>query len=1080
MIVTCPPRRTPPSPDHRRRHRPARCHYRTRTFESRRAMTPGVHTEYALEERVEFELIQQGWWRAQGTFNVDLGVDTGEMYRFIGATQIESWGKLVGFYGDDQPTAQRQFAQRVAAEVDARGVLDVLRQGVRDRGVLINLAYFRPGHTLAADALKEYNANVLTVARQLHFSSRYPLESVDMALFVNGLPVASVELKNPNTGQNAEHAIAQYRDRDQHEVFFAKRALVHFAVDPDRAFISTRLRGADTEFLPFNIGSNGPGLSGGAGNPPAKPGSYGVAYLWEQIWQRDNWLEILHRFIHVKVADNKGARTSRHQSQRIFPRYHQWDAVQKIIAHAHMHGAGHSYLVQHSAGSGKSNTIAWLSHRLSNLFDADNHPVFHKTIVITDRVVLDRQLQKTIFQFDHTPGVVKKIDENSSQLAAALDDATSKIVISTLQMYPYVLQKIADMGLAGKRYAVIIDEAHSSQGSESAVSIKRALGVNAMPREADEDEAEYLTRVRGKQPNLSYFAFTATPKSPTLKLFGMFDPSRVSPHTGEQGMYVPFHIYSMRQAIDEGYILDVLANYVTYDTKWRLRNAAVEQQEQSRISNPDVDASKAKAALVRYAEQHPKSLEQKAKLIIDDFRENMAGRLGGRAKAMVVTGSRLHALGLYKAIRNYVTLCGFTDCGTLVAFSGQLKDGDLEFTEAQLNGFSEKELPDRFGYTKADDPQAAARAKDEYRLLVVAEKYQTGFDQPLLCAMYVDKPLTGVAAVQTLSRLNRIHPLKSQDDVHILDFENKASDIQAAFEDWFETTITEPSDPNLLYDKQREVMDFGLLAASEMEAFIRVLGAVVPGRMPDAAERKLHAELHQYLQPAVDRFNALDTDDEREDFRGALHGYLRAYSLVAQIIAWGDRDLERLYQYGRILLIRLPGRPATSVDIGDADLSHFRLEFTGRHNVSLSAVGDRDVRGHAADGGGYREPDIKPLSEVIEELNDRFGLDLGTSDQILVYQQVVSLVEDTSMQQIALMNDEARFGQVADDRLDGIVAENAERNTEFMKLYFDNNEFQKAIKEAARKRAYRIITEPARDEALARLRAEMQRETLGQ
>ncbi len=919
---------------------------------------------------------------------------------------------------------------------------------------------------------------MLTVARQLHYSVRDPLLSLDLAFFVNGLPVATVELKNPNTGQNADHAIAQYRRRDPNEVFFAKRALVHFAVDPDRAFIATRLRGRDTEFLPFNVGSNGPGVSGGAGNPPAVPGSYSVAYLWEQIWQRDNWLEILHRFVHVKAPEKKGAKGNPHTLPRIFPRYHQWDAVAKMVAHARANGAGHNYLIQHSAGSGKSNTIAWLAHRLSNLFDGDNQPVFHKTIVITDRLVLDRQLQQTVFQFDHTPGVVRKIDEDSSQLAAALDDATSKIVISTLQMYPFVLKKVADLGLAGRRYAVVIDEAHSSQGGESANKIKEALGVNAR-REEGEDEAEYLTRVRGRQPNLSYFAFTATPKSPTLKLFGTFDPDRVNKRTGEPGMYVPFHIYSMRQAVDEGYILDVLANYLTYDTRWRLRNAAVEQAE-SPISNPEVDAAKAKAKLVRYAEQHPKSLEQKAKLIVDDFRESIAGRLGGRARAMVVTSSRQHALDLYQAIRNHVALGGFTDCGALVAFSGKLTDdAGLEFTEAQLNGFPEKQLPERFAYTRADDPQAVARNQDEYRLLVAAEKYQTGFDQPLLCAMYVDKPLTGVAAVQTLSRLNRIHPLKSQDDVHILDFVNQAADIQTAFEDWFETTITEPSDPNLLYTRQREVMDYELLVASEMEAFIRVLAAAGPGRMPDAAERKLHAELHEYLKPALDRFDALDTDDEREGFRGALQGYVRAYSLIAQIVDWGDRDLERLYQYGRVLLLRLPGRPSTSVDIGDADLSHFRLEFTGQHNVSLSAGGDRDVRGHAADGGGYREPEVKPLAEVIEELNERFGLDLGTSDEILVYQQVVSLVEDTSMQQIALMNDEARFGQVADDRLDDIVAENAERNTDFMKLYFDNNEFQKAIKEAARKRAYRIITEPARDEALARLRAEMLRETGG-
>ena len=920
---------------------------------------------------------------------------------------------------------------------------------------------------------------MLSVARQLHFSARDARDSVDLAFFVNGLPVASVELKNPMTGQDADHAVAQYRGRDPNEVFFARRTLVHFAVDPDRAFVSTRLRGADTEFLPFNVGSAGAGNSGGAGNPATVPGQYAVDYLWEQIWQRDNWLEILHRYLHVETT---GPRDNPHTAPRIFPRYHQWDAVQKMIADARERGAGRNYLVEHSAGSGKSNTIAWLAHRLSNLFGADNQPVFHKVVVITDRTVLDRQLQRTIYQFDHTPGVVQRIDEDSAQLAAALEDATSKIVISTLQKYPYVLDKITDTGLHGKRYAVIIDEAHSSQGGDAARRLKEAIGAKATPPEEDETPEEYLTRVRGKQPNLSYFAFTATPTSATLKLFGRFDETRVNPRDGSLGMHVPFHVYSMRQAIEEGYILDVLANYITYDAKWRLRNLAVDQL-QSPSANPEVDERKAKRKLVQLAALHPTNMAQKAKLIVEDFRESVADRLGGRAKTMVVTSSRQHALDLYQAIREYVDLRGYGDCGTLVAFSGPLKDEKtgLEFTEAKLNGFGEGELPKMFGYVRADDPHAAASGKQEYRLLVVAEKYQTGFDQPLLCAMYVDKPLTGVAAVQTLSRLNRIlPPLKSQDDVRVLDFVNAAADIAASFAPWFETTITEPTDPNLLYSKQQEVMGYGILSVPEMEAFIRVLAEGGPGRLTDAAERALHARLHGYLQPALDRFAALDSDDQREEFRKALRDYTRAYSLIAQIVDGGDPDLERLYSYGRVLLLRLPGRPSTSVDIGDADLSHFRLEYTGTHNVSLAPSGaDGVVRGHAADGGRDREPELKHLAEVIRELNERFGLDLGTGDEILVYQQVVGLVEDTEMQQVGLMNDEARFGQVADDRLDDIVAENAERNTEFMKLYFDNDEFRKAVKEAARRRAYRIITDPLREEALARLRAEMERETGG-
>jgi len=1043
-------------------------------------MSPGAHDEFAFEERVEYELLRRGWTRGPRGYDPELGLATPELWEFVGKTQVKRFEKLIELHGGDFNAAMRAFAIRVANEIDARGVLDVLRHGVKDRGVLVDLCYFRPGHTLAAGALKEYDANVLSVARQLHFSARDAghdaRQSVDLAFFVNGLPVASVELKNPMTGQDAEnHAVAQYRRRDPNELFFARRTLVHFAVDPDRAFVTTRLRGGDTEFLPFNVGSAGAGNSGGAGNPaPVRNDDYSVSYLWEQIWERDNWLEILQRYLHVQTA---GPKDNPHTAQRIFPRYHQWDAVQRMVGDAWERGAGQDYLIEHSAGSGKSNTIAWLAHRLSTLFSEANEQVFHKVIVITDRTVLDRQLQRTIYQFDHTPGVVTRIDEDAAQLAAALEDSTSKIVISTLQKFPYVLGKIAGAELGGKRYAVIVDEAHSSQGGDAAARLRQAIGADNEGR-PDETPLEYLGRMRRKQPNLSYFAFTATPTSRTLNLFGRYDPARPNPDKpGEAGMNVPFHVYSMRQAIEEGYILDVLANYITYDLKWRLRNLAVDQQE-SRSANPEVDERKAKRELVKFAVRHPTSIDQRAKLIVDDFRDNVARRLGGRAKAMVVTSSRQDALALYQAIQTYADALGY---GTLVAFSGSLEPAPgSTVTEAQLNGFSEGQLPKMFDYTRADDPHAATSGKREYRLLVAAEKYQTGFDQPLLCAMYVDKPLTGVAAVQTLSRLNRIHPLKSQDDVRVLDFVNAAQDIAAAFKPWFETTIAQPEDPNLLYDRQRKVMEFAVLAVPEMEAFVRVLTDAGPGRLPDAAERALHARLHGYLQPAIDRFAALDSDDEREEFRKALRDYTRAYALIAQIVDWGDPDLERLYQYGRVLLLRLPGRPSTSVDIGDADLSHFRLEFTGAHDASLTPSGaDSVLRGHSADGSGAREPDVKHLAEVIRELNERFGLDLGTGDEILVYQQVVGLVTDTEMQQVGLMNDEARFGQVADDRLDDIVAENADRNTEFMKLYFDNDEFRRAVKEAARRRAYRIITDPLREEALARLRAEMERETGG-
>lgn len=758
-------------------------------------MSPGTHIEQGFDDWVEYELLQRGWKTATGRYDAELGIDPGALWEFVAKTQVEPRCKLLEQYSGDQDTAMRQFALHVSSEIDSRGVLDVLRNGVEDRGVHIDLAYFRPGLALAASVQEGYSENVLSVARQLRFSYRDPDQSVDLALFVNGLPVATIELKNPATGQDVGHAVAQYRQRDPDDLFFARRTLVHFAVDPDRAFITTRLKGKSTQFLPFNVGSSGPGRAGGAGNPPpAQNSNYSVSYLWDDIWQHDNWLEILQRFMHVDVGITNTGTANPHAATRIFPRFHQWHAVQQIVAHARDHGAGNNYLIQHSSGSGVYNTITWLAHGLSALFDSDNKPVFDKIIVITDRVALDRQLQRTISQFGHMHGAVEGIHEGPAQLTDALEDETSKIVISTLQMYPFVVDKIAGVGLNGRRFAVILVDAHSYHDGSGAAQLRQTLDANAAVDE-DEDEASDFTRARVPQPNSSYFAFTATPTLRTLELFGMWAPEAVNPRSpGERGMFAPFHVYSMRQAVEEGFILDVLANYRTYEIKWRLRDAAIEHADSAGLesTNPEVDERKAKAELVRFVERHPAAVAQKAKVIIEDFRDGIARRLGGRAKAMVVCRGRQHALDMYEALREADMMlpgCGF---GVLIAFSGSLIDQrtGLEVAESRLNGFPESQLPDRFGYVNADDP-AAARGRDEFRILVVVQKYTTGFDQPLLCGMYVDKPLAGAAAVQTLSRLSRIHPLKTQDDVRILDFVNSATDIQDAFRPWFETTITD-------------------------------------------------------------------------------------------------------------------------------------------------------------------------------------------------------------------------------------------------------------------------------------------------
>jgi type I restriction enzyme, R subunit len=460
-------------------------------------MSPGTRAEQAFEGRVESELLQRGWETATGTYDAELGIDTGALWEFIGKTQSGPWRELLELYGGDQGIGMRQFAVRVASEIDSRGVLDVLRQGAEDRGVQMDLAHFQPGVTLASRALEVYNANVLGVARQFHFSHCDPSQSVDFAMFVNGLPVATIELADPSVGQDVGSAIARYRQRDSDDLFFARRTLVHFAVGSDRALIATRLKGKDTQFLPYNVGSAGSGRPGGAGNHRGvRDDGYLVFYLWRDIWQRDNWLEILQWLMHVDAGKTKTRKDSPHTAPRIFPRFHQWHAVQQMVAHAREHGAGHNYLIQHSAGSGTSTTIAWLAHRLSALFDDENKRMFDKIIVISGRVVLDRQLQGIISQLDHRSGVVKPIDEGAVQLAEALEDATSRIVISTLQMYAFVVDKIAEGSMNGRRYAVIINEAHSSQGGAAAAWLTQALGDNAV---MDQGEAWDRTRERGPQ-----------------------------------------------------------------------------------------------------------------------------------------------------------------------------------------------------------------------------------------------------------------------------------------------------------------------------------------------------------------------------------------------------------------------------------------------------------------------------------------------------------------------------------------------------------------------------------------------------
>lgn len=958
-------------------------------------------------------------------FDAVRGLDTAELFAFIHATQAQPWSDLVKAHGGNPDTARAKFVQRLADQLDERGTLDVLRHGVIDQNVTIRLAFFKPAHGLTPELVQRYDANRLTVTRQLPYEPK-SVKTLDLCLFVNGLPVATAELKNQLTGQNVEHAIKQYRtDRDPRNVTLSRRALVHFAVDPERVAMTTKLAGPQTRFLPFNKGHDG-----GAGNPP-NPVGHRSAYLWEQVWARDGWMDLLARFIHVERPATGSPAARKADEKAIFPRYHQWDAVRSLEADAAARGAGQSYLVQHSAGSGKSNTIAWTAHRLSSLHDANDQKVFDKVVVITDRVILDRQLQDTIYQFEHARGVVVKIDQNSQQLADALVGEQARIIITTLQKFPFVLDKIGD--LPARRYAVIVDEAHSSQTGDAAKDLRLALGAldeqeltvaeaedAGFVSTAEDPVEEALAKAvaaRGRQSNLSFFAFTATPKARTLELFGNYDAT--------DDRYKPFHLYSMRQAIDEGFILDVLSNYTTYQTFWRIEKAVTE--------DPAYEARKARQAIARFVSLHPHNLAQKAEIIVEHFRQHTALKIGGAAKAMVVTSSRLHAVRYKQALERYIKDKGYGDLAVLVAFSGKVIDETgFSFTESGMNGFPESQTAERFG-------------SDDYQVMIVAEKFQTGFDQPLLHTMYVDKVLTGLNAVQTLSRLNRIHPLKS--DTFVLDFRNDTDDIVKAFEPYYGRTVAPPTDPNLLADTRHRLDDFDVLRADEIEAAVAILVTL--------GDPRGHGQIYGALDPAVERVRALSEED-RAAFKDALDKFVRTYSFLSQVVSFGSTELERDYRYCRALASRLRDETTLErLDLGaEVELSHLRNEITFEGSLSLGPA-EGEVTGVIGNGGGKQhEPEIVPLSQIIEILNERFGLNLDGADQLLFDQFEEAWAKDPELAAQAQQNTLDNFRLEFDRKFLNTVVTRMDANDDIFKQILDDDAFRDVLSEFYLRRVY--------------------------
>lgn len=1006
---------------------------------------PGQTTERAFEFHVEDLLLKQGGWQSGTNAEWDKAraLFPARVFAFIEATQSKLWAELSAQHGSN---LQPMLLDALVKELDIKGSLHVLRHGFKFYGKTFRLAYFKPAHALSPDVLALYGLNQLTVTRQV---ACHPGDhsTVDIVLSINGLPVATIELKNPGTHQTWRHAVKQYQaDRDPRAPLFdfKKRALVHFAADPDEVWMTTRLAKEKTFFLPFNRGSHPGQIQCGAGNPQ-HPSGYRTGYFWQETLQRDSFLDILGHFMFLekdeqKVDDGRGGKKLVTTEKMVFPRYHQLDAVRALVQAGRVEGAGHNYLIQHSAGSGKTNSISWLSHRLASLHNAADQKVFDCVVVITDRKVLDKQLQDAIYQIEHAQGVVKAIDQDAKQLADALIDGT-KIVITTLQKFPFVLRgllhaagaenqdkatdderaqaKAWQAAIAARRYAVIVDEAHSSQTGETARELKGILGAGAPDADADwEDRLNQIMASRGQQNNLSFFAFTATPKGKTLELFG---------REGGSGKPEAFHTYSMRQAIEEGFILDVLRNYTTYSTWFNFVKTVKD--------DPAIPKKKGAKALAKFKELHPHNIEQKTEVIIEHFREHVRHQLGGRGKAMVVTASRIQAVRYKLAFERYLAENQLTDIRPLVAFSGTVTDPDtdIDYTEPGMNTdvvtgkpIPESQLPERFG-------------SSDYQVLLVANKYQTGFDQPLLCAMYVDKRLDGVQAVQTLSRLNR--KIAGKDEPFVLDFVNKPEEIYAAFKPYFDSTsLQESARPELLPGMKHELDHMQVYYWSEVEAFARIFY-----RQPDRQNPSDHAHMQRHLQPAVDRFKAIEDEALRTAFRDKLGGYVRMYSFLSQILPYADQDLEMLYSFGRFLLPHLPlDRDNTVVKIGnEVELQYYRLQRVSSGPIDLKAGEPEGVYSPTEVGTGKVKEEKAPLSEIIQALNDRFGTAFTEEDRLFFDQITAKATTNSQVIQTAMANPLDKFQLGIRKLLEDLMIQRMSENDKIVTRYMDDGEFQR-------------------------------------
>lgn len=993
---------------------------------------PGIHTEDEFQQFVATELTTSSGWAPRPASDVHKvhRLIADDLYAFLDETQPKVVAELTKRATASKLNWKTVLLEAVVADLDKRPgqVLELLRHGKKILNVPARFCFFKPAHGFNAELLAAYDANRLTVVREAPV--RKPdgtWGELDLAFYVNGFPVADAEMKNSMTSSRVDEAIQQYlTQRDHHDTHLRNRAVVHFAFDTDDVFMATLLA-ADTKFLPFNRGTS-PDGTGGKGNYDPGDGSHPTSYLWRSLWQRDVFLDILHRFVHISYTDADGKPLP--DPKLVFPRFHQWDAVTKLERHALENGAGHTYLVQHSAGSGKSNTIGWTAHRLAQLHDASDQRIFDKVVVITDRTILDSQLRAVVEQFERKSAKGKVVGaDTSAELADALLRPSVRIVVTTLQKFPFAKQLDILQGLDSGSVAVLIDEAHSSQSGDSAKQMKETLTAGSLEEAAAEErwgdseveDDDDVTKAiaasaaaRKRSERLSIFAFTATPKSKTRELFG-------TAYTDADGAvkYRPFHIYSMRQAIEEGFILDVLANYTTYDVYWRLATSDDEL----------VEKSKAAAAAARFASLHPHVINQKVEIIVEHFREHVAHRIGGRAKAMIVTRSRLHAVRYKLALDDYIAKKGYTDLKTLVAFSGKVTDPDAAvwdpYTESNMNGFAESQTANRFGSA-------------EYQVMVVAEKFQTGFDQPLLHTMYVDKPLKGVAAVQTLGRLSRIH--LGKDETFVLDFVNDADDIKKAFDPYFTTSVSVATSPQVLSEIWERVEDYLVVEAADVDAFSAVWFA--PAKPVDAHER-----ISETFKGAQVRFAGLGAGDQ-EEFRRALLQFLRIYAFLAQVLPYGDTEAEKNFTYCKLLARKLAAEGPGSYDPADKlDLTHINITKGISSAIDLDPAQSEEIS--YSDGTGSLTEDEKMLlSEVVAEVNERFGKDLTDVHKIMgaTIAEVVSDDPKIQEQAAADQSDDAFALGAFDSVYMDAILDVFEQNTDFGKELLNNHELRDVMR----------------------------------